>query len=855
MHKTFLVDGLKCQSCVNKLLAELDVTGVDSVEVDLPTGKTDVSYDDTRLGETEIVARIADAGFSIKKEIDSECGCHWVAEETGKSSCGSQIKTISKQSMGLPILDSNLAQVEKSENEIGTTKYVLQVNDMDCASCVSNVERALLNTKGIQNAFVNLPSGRAVIHVTQENADSIAAAACKAVSRAGYGAKKIDQSNDNANQAWLEKSNNDARYWIVRSSVGAVLLLAILSLEWTADLEQNWVKFTILILATVLQTFVGWPYFRSAIRRLLGGGTNMDTLVAIGSTAAFVSGTIAIFGGGTMMAFHEAGMILTVLSIGKLLEAISTKKAKQNVADLMQLTPQKVTVERGTTRSEVSVEKVNQGDTILIAAGQNVPLDADIVEGQTEVDQSWLTGEPLPVSKQVGDSVYAGTINGNGRVKAKVTSNAKNTTLAQTIQLVHDAQVSKAKIQRLADTIVSYFVPAVLVIGLITFTSWMVFAGDFQNALRCTIAALIVACPCAMGLATPIAVLVGSGYGAKKGILIKNAAALESSASLKTVVLDKTGTITAGKPRLVNISIVQTDGSSEFQFDEDQVVQWVASLESTSSHPLAKGVIREFENRKLDLLSVKQQTTVPGKGIVGNIDQREVIVGNLKLMNDYGVSFEGTTQRTDSIEVYVAVESKPVATLHFKDELLATSAGAIEQIRKMGIDVVLLTGDRRENAMVIAESVGITDVYADVKPSEKMAVIQKFQDAGKVAMVGDGINDAAALASADLGIAIGAGADVAKQSADIILSQRDLNLAVETIRLGRSTVRTIKQNLGWAFVYNMLLIPVAAGILIPFGGFGLPPTAAAAAMAFSDVSVITNSLLIPWRTRRSSPKS
>jgi Cu+-exporting ATPase len=549
------------------------------------------------------------------------------------------------------------------------------------------------------------------------------------------------------------------------------------------------------------------------------------------------------------MEFMDAGMILTFIALGKYLEMRTKGRASAAIRKLLELTPPEANVlENGTTRRK-RVSEVRPGETILVRPGEKVPLDAEVLSGQSALDESWLTGEAMPVEKGPGDPILAGTINGGASLTARVVREAGQTALAQVIRLVRRAQESKADVQRLADRVVAYFVPAVLVAAAVTLLAWLAIRGQWAPGVSAAVAVLIVACPCAMGLATPTAVMVGSGYGAESGILIKEAQALEVADGLTTVVLDKTGTVTLGKPQVTDV--LPRDG-----LDAEELLSIAAGVEQLTQHPLAEPVVRAAQERGLPLATASEARLIAGGGVYAGLNGSLVYIGNERLLRDHGidpapVEAEIARLRSDGkTPLLIGRSDRLLGILAVADTLAPHARDAVEALKRQGLTVRLLSGDHRVTVEAVAKQVGVDSVLAEVLPDEKEAEIRRLRDSGEViAMVGDGINDAPALVAADLGIAIGSGADVAIESADIVLVRPDLRLVGQAIALARATLRTIRQNLAWAFVYNIVLIPVAAGVLVPLG-IRLSPVTAAAAMALSSVSVVSNSLLLRRRMQR-----
>ncbi len=722
------------------------------------------------------------------------------------------------------------------------SRLVLNVDGMHCASCVANVQRAIEAVPGVTSASVNLTLREAAIAIAPSVSTQLI---LDAITNAGYQASVPVAE---IGESFREREQAELTEWRRRMVAGLALLLPLMlvgHLSQLTPVARAWLQFA---LATPLQFYVGWPFLVGAWRRLKHTSANMDTLVALGTGTAYVTGVFHLVMHASGMMFMDAGMILAFITCGKYLEAKAKGRTSASIQKLMRLAPDTAAVERDGRVETIPTREVRVENLIVVRPGERVPLDGTIVSGYGSVNESWLTGESLPIEKQAGDKLYAGTINGDGAFKARVTATAGATSLAKIIELVQRAQESKPQIQRLADQIVAWFVPAVLTIATITLLAWGL-AGEWTLGLSCAIAVLVVACPCALGLATPTAVLVASGRGAELGILIKDARSLELGGQLTTIVLDKTGTITAGKPVVIEVSAI--DGVNESLF-----VAEAAAVEQLTTHPLGRSVIDYAHDQELKFPIADHLQTWPGEGIAAEVNGLRIAIGNERLMARVGATLSAETvamvnQRRESgaTALLVARNADYVGTLFVADEVPPTSREAIVALQKFGLKVIMLTGDKASTAHAVAKQVNVDEVIAEVRPDEKEGVIRQLQQRGEVvAMVGDGINDAAALTSADLGIAIGSGADVAIESADIVLVGRDLLAIPMALKLARQTRRTIIQNLGWAFVYNLALIPLATGAFIPLFDLRVPPSLAAAAMALSSISVVSNSLLL--RTRR-----
>jgi Cu+-exporting ATPase len=575
----------------------------------------------------------------------------------------------------------------------------------------------------------------------------------------------------------------------------------------------------------------------------------MDSLIAIGTTAAVLYSlystwriSIGYFEYVDDLYFETAGVIITLILLGKSLEAVSKGRTSEAIKKLMGLAPKTAVVIQDNKEIEIPIEEVEVGDIIVVKPGEKIPVDGEVVEGLTSIDESMLTGESMPVEKKAGDKVFAASINKNGSIKFKATKVGSDTALAQIIKLVEDAQGSKAPIAQMADIVSGYFVPIVFLIALVSAIVWLLAGQDAVFALKVFIAVLVIACPCALGLATPTAIMVGTGKGAEYGVLIKGGEALETTHKINTIVFDKTGTITEGRPEVTDIVTTEI-------IDEKLILQLAASAEKGSEHPLGEAIVRGAEKQGLEIKKLDSFNAIPGHGIEVSIDGKQMLLGNRRLMLDRGISLEKLEEQSDKLAsegktpMYISIENNLAGIIAVADVVKESSAKAIEKLHKMGIEVAMITGDNRRTAEAIAKLVGIDRVLAEVLPQDKASEVKKLQAEGKkVAMVGDGINDAPALAQADIGIAIGSGTDVAMESADIVLMRSDLMDVPTAIQLSKSTIRNIKQNLFWAFAYNIAGIPIAAGVLYAFGGPLLNPVFAAAAMSMSSVSVLSNAL-------------
>jgi heavy metal translocating P-type ATPase len=750
-------------------------------------------------------------------------------------------------------------------------KEQFDITGMTCSACSTRVEQCVAKLPGVAEVSVNLLKNSMAVSYDEGVLDSASIVA--AVENAGYGAiPKVSARSGKETKPEVSTAQAEYKAMKQRLFLSAVFTIPLFYISmghmmnwplpgWLLGMENAMTfAFTqFLLLLPVL--VVNHKYFRTGFRTLFHGAPNMDSLIAIGSGAAAVYGIYAIYkigigmGHGDMelvhafmmdLYFESAGMILTLITLGKTLEARAKGKTSDAIAKLMDLAPKIATVERDGEELQIPVEDVPLGEVIIVKAGESIPVDGVVLEGFSSVDESALTGESIPVEKRAGDKVIGATINKSGYIKMQATKVGDDTALAQIIRLVDEATSSKAPIAKLADKVSGVFVPIVIGIALVSTVVWLIAGYGLEFALSIGISVLVISCPCALGLATPTAIMVGTGKGASNGILIKSAEALEHAHSINTVVLDKTGTITQGAP-------VVTDILCSESVREDELLQIAASLEKLSEHPLAEAIVSEAENRNLTYLSVSDFNQIPGQGISGIVDGQLFLAGNRRLMEAHGISGGELIQQGEDLAVngstplFFAQEGKLIGVVAVADVVKPTSKQAVQELSNMGMEVVMLTGDNAKTAEAIRRQVGVDRVIAEVFPQDKEQEIRRLQgESKKVAMVGDGINDAPALARADVGIAIGAGTDVAIESADIVLMKSDLLDVATAIQLSKATIRNIKQNLFWAFIYNIVGIPIAAGVFfIPFA-LKLNPMIGAFAMSFSSVFVVTNALRLRW---------
>ncbi|WP_423802138.1 heavy metal translocating P-type ATPase [Neobacillus sp. SAB-20_R2A] len=788
------ITGMTCAACairIEKGLNKLD--GVQEANVNLALEKAAIKYDPGQTNTENLVKKIHDLGYGVVTE-----------------------------------------------------KAEFDIIGMTCAACATRIEKGLNKLEGVTKATVNLALETASVEYNsaQVNIQEI----IQKVEKVGYEAKvKQDKTSESVDhrQKEIEKQKGKFIFSLILSFPllwAMVSHFELTSFIYLPDMLMNpWVQ---LALATPVQFVVGRQFYVGAYKALRNGSANMDVLVALGTSAAYFYSlylTIMTIVSGEQMVelyFETSAVLITLIILGKLFEARAKGRSSEAIKKLMGLQAKTATVLRDGKELEIALAEVVVGDIIYVKPGEKIPVDGEIIEGRSALDESMLTGESVPVDKTVGDPVIGATINKNGFLKIKATKVGRDTALAQIIKVVEEAQGSKAPIQRLADQISGIFVPIVVGIAVLTFLVWFIWVspGNFAEALEKMIAVLVIACPCALGLATPTSIMAGSGRAAEAGVLFKGGEHLETTHRFTTVVLDKTGTVTNGKPVLTDVII-------EDNYSQNTFLQLVGSAEKQSEHPLAEAIVNGIKEKGINLLeAVGHFEAIPGYGIKTNINGQEILIGTRKLMNKYGVSFEAAGGKMEALEetgktaMLVAIDGEFAGIVAVADTVKETSKAAIQKLKNMGLEVIMMTGDNIRTAAAIAGEVGVDSVIAEVLPEGKAAEVKKLQEQGrKVAMVGDGINDAPALAVADIGMAIGTGTDVAMEAADITLMRGDLNSIADAIFMSKKTIQNIKQNLFWAFGYNTLGIPIAAI------GF-LAPWLAGAAMAFSSVSVVLNAL-------------
>jgi Cu+-exporting ATPase len=819
------VFGMSCGGCAAKVKAELErLPAVAAAEVDQPRGFATVTPADGGPSAQDLADAVARAGFSVTPPQ--------TAEEPANASDAGGTGTAEAQAAPPATSDADVCD--------------LTIEGMTCASCVSTVEGALTGVPGVEAASVNLANKQARVRLAQKvDPDALV----KAVERAGYGAKPVAENGQD--DAWAEEARKARREWGLFAAAAALTLPLVAQMGFgLVGLPGHLPPLVQLALALPVQVVAGARFYRAAWPALKRFSGNMDTLVALGTTAAFALslyhvavapvGEWLAWGGAGHLYFEAAAAVITLVLLGRILEDRATRSAGAAVKALMRLRPDQARVERNGETVSLPAREVVRGDVVIVRPGERMPVDGAVISGESQADESLVTGESLPVEKAAGDRVIGGAINGDGLLRIEATAVGEQSTLARIIDLVQSAQASKPPVQRLVDKVASVFVPAVIAVAVLTFAGWTLAGASVESALIHAVAVLVIACPCALGLATPTAVMVGTGLAARRGVLIKDAGALEQARAVTTVVFDKTGTLTEGKPKV-------RDARPLGGVKESELVYLAGSVQRGSTHPLAEAIVTYAQELGAPLAWPTDVRSVAGKGVLATVDGRRLALGSRRLMEEQGVEVAPGQEVADGFAgqgwsvVWVAELGETprlIGAIGLGDALKPGVDQAVHALHAQGIEVTLLSGDNRQAAEAVAAQVGIDRVIAEVLPDAKAREIERLRGDGHVvAMVGDGINDAPALAAAQIGIAMGEGTDVALQTAGIALMRGDPRLVAEAIKLSRSTYAKIRQNLFWAFVYNTVAIPVAAAGL-------LSPMIAGAAMALSSVSVATNSLLL-----------
>ncbi|GAB4337651.1 MAG: heavy metal translocating P-type ATPase [Candidatus Abyssubacteria bacterium] len=868
------IKGMTCNHCVQRITKVLkDLPGVKDANVSLESNSATVRFDEAKLNSEKIGQAIVDAGYEVEDEEEADqpapamtardsphirtarfkisgmtcANCANTIEKgvgalNGVSSArvnfASETLTVNfaNGKLGPPDIQKKVQdlgyQATPADGEDG--KVTFHIGGMHCASCANTIESKLSSTDGVKSVSVNFAAEKATVEFDPARTDR--ARIFRLVRDLGYVPHEKEEK--------AEREDRKEFYWLIYS---AALTIPILLFMYT-PLGGSATPYLLFALTTVLQFTGGFTFYSGSYHSLKNKSANMDVLIALGITAAYVYSVAATFLPSVMpsshMFYETSALLICFVRFGKMLEARAKGRASNALRKLLELQADRARVLIDGEEREVSASEVGVGDTIIVKAGEKIPVDGVILEGSSSIDESMLTGESIPVDKEPGDEVAGATINRTGLLKIRATRVGRDSVLSQIVRMVEEAQGDKAPIQRFADRVSNYFVPAVVLIAIVTFVAWLAFGtapiggSVFILGLSAAIAVLVISCPCALGLATPTAIMVGSGIGLTRGILFKKASVLEEISRLQVLVLDKTGTITQGTPRVTDVMTLDDS------MNGDDLLRLAASVESRSSHPLAQAVADEARSRGLTLDSVSDCEEVGGKGIVCRLNGSEVIVGNLKLLETRGVDHSSAEERADRLMsegkalVYVASEKKLKGLVALADVPKENAQQALDELKRLGLKICMITGDNRRVASAVAKKLGIDEFEAEVLPEHKIETVKKYQAQGlRVGMVGDGINDAPALAQADIGIAIGSGTDIAKETGDAVLVRSDLMDVARAIKLGNRTLNKVKQNLFWALIYNCLGIPIAAMGL-------LEPQWAGLAMAMSSVSVVTNSLLL-----------
>ncbi|WP_225744978.1 heavy metal translocating P-type ATPase [Marinilactibacillus sp. Marseille-P9653] len=816
-NKSFAIEGMTCASCAQTVeKAAKKVRGVTQASVNLATEKLSIEYDEPTFSVENLQKAVDNSGYEM------------VTQE-------------------------------------GTTQ-TFAIEGMTCASCAQTIEKAVGKLSGVDKASVNLATEK--MQVSYNPSAISVSDVTGAVSNSGYAAVlETTDTQDNSRAEKREKKEKRMKQLLNRFGISIIFTIPLLIISMghmvgmplpnIVDPMINAFNFSLLQLILTLPIMVvSWEYFQKGFKSLFKGHPNMDSLIALGTASAFVYSLAATIGTGLgygnfsdLLYYEVTGVILALHTLGLFLEERSKGQMSSAIEKLVNLAPKTARVIRNGVEQEITVDEVALGDVIRVRPGESMPVDGVVVEGRTSVDESMLTGESIPVEKEDGDEVIGASINKNGSIDYRATRVGSDTTLSQIIKLVEDAQGSKAPIARMADIITGYFVPIVIALAVLAGIAWLIAGQSGIFALSVIITTLVIACPCALGLATPTSIMVGTGKGAEHGVLIKSGEALETTHNLDTIVFDKTGTLTEGKPIVTDILVTPL-------ITKENLLYYAASGETGSEHPLGEAIVQKSKEENMTLAKPDHFEAIPGHGIRVEIEGKDMYIGNRKLMLEQKIDLSSMEKESDRLAdegktpMYLSVDGELAGIIAVADTLKENSMKAVKELRRRGVEVIMITGDNKRTAKAIAKQVGIDSVLSEVLPEDKAEEVKKLQEAGKkVAMVGDGINDAPALAQADIGIAVGSGTDVAIESADIVLMRNDLTAVLTAIDLSHATLRNIKQNLFWAFAYNLVGIPVAMGLLYIFGGPLMSPMFAAVAMSFSSVSVLLNAL----RLRRFKP--
>lgn len=847
MKKKFKLSGVGCIMCVNKIQNNFkNFKGVSEVTVDLSTKIMDISYNENVLTVKEIEEKLVELGYGIEAEIGEDIKKNYKLEEK------KEIKTIDSLTTKKNNVSKKLCQI------------ILKIENIHCQACVSNIERNIGKLDGIEEAVVNLATnnGRFIYDENKITIEKI----IENINKLGYKAIKEDEITEE----FFEKKEYLEKREVIEFKISILLAFIIfyitmghmigLPLPIIINPEYNQINYAIIQLVLTIPILVtGRNFYIVGFSSLFRKSPNMDSLIALGTGAAFLYslyGTFEILNGHVEyvhnLYYESAVVIIALIRFGKLLEKRSKGKTSEAIKKLIGLQVKTAIIVKNNQLITIDIKEVQKGDIVLVKPGESIPVDGKVIEGNTYVDESMLTGESIAVKKNINDKVFGATINKNGVVKIEATAIGKDTVLSKIIKLVEDAQESKAPIAKIADEISRYFVPIVIVIAIVSSLIWYILGSmnlvqlpmnKVIFSLTIFISVLVIACPCSLGLATPTAIMVGTGRGAELGILIKSGESLEKAHKINMIVFDKTGTITEGKPTISDFIIENS------KYSKEEVLKYVGVLEKYSEHPLGEAIVKEFEKNNFSTIDkINNFINISGEGIIGEVNSKKIYIGNKKLfLNKEILNFNTELGDRLALEgktpIYIGIDKEFVGIIGVKDKIKEDSKECIKKLKNLGIKVAMITGDKKETAEIIGKEVGIDIILAEVSPEDKYLEIKKLQEKGyNVAMVGDGINDSPALSQADIGIAIGTGTDIAIESADIVLIKENLNNVVLAIQLSRATIKNIKENLFWAFLYNSLGIPIAAGVLYIFTGHLLNPMIAGGAMAMSSVSVVSNAL-------------